>query len=306
MERLTRLRDGLVASLNKRFSLASITVSSTRIIMKYAFPLSRRQFLRRTTTGLGAAFAAPTLIPASALGLGGAPAPSERINMGFVGLGGQGSGHLLGGAWTYVPGGYVARPDVQVLAFAMCAKNAATRRRRAATSVVVQWAGYSGVKSMTSASACPARHRCGSRRCPTIKPLRWPRWRRGRKDIYCEKPIAITVREGRNLIETPPLRRIYQASTQQRSIRRQVPTACELVPNGRIGQLKRFTLIARGAFSRHRGPGQRPPVPGFDWDLGSGRSRGDRSVVRRATPSAAASSATSTGARTTTTSSSGP
>ena len=36
--------------------------------------------------------------------------------MGFIGLGGQGSGHLMGGAWTYVPGGYVARTDVQVLA----------------------------------------------------------------------------------------------------------------------------------------------------------------------------------------------
>ena len=36
--------------------------------------------------------------------------------MGFIGVGGQGGGHLLGGAWTYVPGGYSARSDVQVLA----------------------------------------------------------------------------------------------------------------------------------------------------------------------------------------------
>lgn len=55
-------------------------------------------------------------IPASALGRSGLRAPSERVNMGFIGLGGQGSGHLLGGAWTYVAGGYVARQDVQVLA----------------------------------------------------------------------------------------------------------------------------------------------------------------------------------------------
>src|SRR5207253_8490345 len=63
-----------------------------------------------------AALAAPMLIPASALARDGAVAPSERIAMGFIGLGGQGTGHLLGGAWTYVPGGYVARGDVQVLA----------------------------------------------------------------------------------------------------------------------------------------------------------------------------------------------
>ena len=77
---------------------------------------SRRQFLRHSSFALGAALAAPTLIPASALGRNGATAPSGRVNMGFIGLGGQGSGHLLGGAWTYVPGGYVAREDVQVLA----------------------------------------------------------------------------------------------------------------------------------------------------------------------------------------------
>ena len=56
------------------------------------------------------------IVPASALGLDGGTPPSERITMGFVGLGGQGSGHLFGGAWTYLPGGYLARKDVQVLA----------------------------------------------------------------------------------------------------------------------------------------------------------------------------------------------
>ena len=36
--------------------------------------------------------------------------------MGFIGVGGQGSGHLFGGAWTYVAGGYAGRKEVQVLA----------------------------------------------------------------------------------------------------------------------------------------------------------------------------------------------
>ena len=42
--------------------------------------------------------------------------PSERITMGFIGVGTQGGGHLLGGAWTYVAGGYAGRKEVQVLA----------------------------------------------------------------------------------------------------------------------------------------------------------------------------------------------
>src|SRR5690349_12127866 len=90
---------------------------------------SRRKFLGRSSMAVaGAAMAAPTLIPVSALGRNGATAPSERVNMGFIGLGGQGSGHLLGGAWTYVPGGYVAREDVQVLAVCDVRKD---RRERA-------------------------------------------------------------------------------------------------------------------------------------------------------------------------------
>ena len=40
---------------------------------------------------------------------------STRIGMGFIGLGTQGSGHLFGGAWTYVAGGYLGRDEVQVL-----------------------------------------------------------------------------------------------------------------------------------------------------------------------------------------------
>ena len=74
--------------------------------------IGRRRFLRQTGAALGAALAVPTFLPASALGRAGAIAPSERITMGFIGVGGQGTGHLLGGAWTYLTGGYAARKDV--------------------------------------------------------------------------------------------------------------------------------------------------------------------------------------------------
>src|SRR5271167_3736188 len=84
--------------------------------MNAAPRVSRRDFLRQTSTVFAAAFAAPAIIPASALGRAGAMAPSERVTMGFIGVGGQGGGHLLGGAWTYVAGGYAGRKDVQVLA----------------------------------------------------------------------------------------------------------------------------------------------------------------------------------------------
>ncbi|MBI2926786.1 MAG: Gfo/Idh/MocA family oxidoreductase [Verrucomicrobia bacterium] len=246
--------------------------------MKHAFPLSRRQFLRRTTTGLGAALAAPTLIPASALGLDGATPPSERITMGFVGLGGQGSGHLLGGAWTYVPGGYVARPDVQVLAVCDVRKERRDQALARCNQVYAQkfnQAGYSGVRAYNDFREVLAR--------PDIEavllalPYHWAApmaamAARAGKDVYCEKPIAITVREGRSIVETfRRYGRIYQAGTQQRSeYAGKFRLACELVRNGRIGQLKEVYA--------YRQPGAFFPTPwttdnarsvpaGFDWDL---------------------------------------
>src|SRR5207302_182479 len=72
--------------------------------------------LRRTSAAIGAAVAAPSIVPAAVLGRRGLVPPSERVTMGFIGVGGQGGGHLLGGAWTYVTGGYAGRKDVQVLA----------------------------------------------------------------------------------------------------------------------------------------------------------------------------------------------
>ena len=70
--------------------------------------------------------------------------------MGFIGLGGKGSGHLLGGAWTYVPGGYVARDDVQVLAVCDVRKERRDRAQERCNAVYAEklgQAGYNGVRA---------------------------------------------------------------------------------------------------------------------------------------------------------------
>ena len=100
--------------------------------------------MRRSVAALGAAIAAPAIIPASALGRGGAMSPNERITMGFIGVGGQGGGHLLGGAWTYLAGGYTARKDVQVLAVCDVWKD---RRERACQRVNEHYASVYGKDS---------------------------------------------------------------------------------------------------------------------------------------------------------------
>ncbi len=245
--------------------------------LRHTGTISRRHFLKRATLA-ASLVATPALIPASALGRNGAVAPSERVNMGFIGLGGQGTGHLLGGAWTYVPGGYVAREDVQVLAACDVRRErreSAQKRCNEMYARKLGQAGYNGVQAYNDFREVLAR--------PDIDavliavPYHWAAplatmAARAGKDVYCEKPIAITIREGHNLVETcRRFGRIYQAGMQQRSeYAGKFRLACELVRNGRIGQLKEvYAYRQPGAYFPTPWTSDRAmPVPdGFDWDL---------------------------------------
>ena len=236
---------------------------------------SRRQFL---AAGATAARGAPLVFPASALGRDGHRPPGERIGMGFIGLGGQGSGHLLGGAWTYMPGGYIGRDEVQVLA--VC--DVRRERREAAQQRCNQvYADKFGRADYQGVAACPDFRDVLAR--PEIDavllalPYHWAgimsvMAARAGKDVFCEKPICITVREGHNLVET--CRRsgcIYQAGTQQRSeYDGKFRQACELVRNGRIGRLQEvYAYRSPGAFfpAARMAEASQPVPDGFDWDL---------------------------------------
>ena len=238
---------------------------------------TRRDFLK-TAGAAAAALAAPMLIPASALGRDGAVSPSERIAMGFIGLGGQGTGHLLGGAWTYVPGGYVARNDVQVLAVCDVRRERRESARQRCNQMYAQKSGqadYDGVQAFNDFREVLARADLDA--VLIAVPYHWAAplaimAMRAGKDVYCEKPVAITAREGRSLVDTSKrFGRIYQAGMQQRSeyggkFRR----ACELVRNGRLGQLKEvYAYRLPGAlFPSAWTADTSVPVPaGFDWDL---------------------------------------
>ena len=94
---------------------------------------------------------------------------------------------------------------------------------------------------------------------------------RAGKDVYCEKPLTLTIDEGKHLIETARrTKRILQAGTQQRS-EKNFRLACELVQNGRIGKVKHATVFLPAG--RREGPFQPSPVPaGFDWDFWMGQT----------------------------------
>jgi len=90
------------------------------------------------------------------------------------------------------------------------------------------------------------------------------------KDIYCEKPTAITIQESQAMRSAVRrYGRVFQAGTQQRSeYGGKFRIACEMVRSGRIGKLKEvYAYRPGGSFEWHRF-GQPKPVPdGLDWDL---------------------------------------
>ncbi|HEY5914910.1 MAG TPA: Gfo/Idh/MocA family oxidoreductase [Verrucomicrobiae bacterium] len=246
--------------------------------MNSASGMTRRGFLRKTTSGLGAALALPSVVPASALGRDGAMAPSERITMGFIGVGTQGGGHLLGGAWTYVAGGYAGRKDVQVLAVCDVWQN---RRERACQKVNDHYAEVLGKGSYKSCEAYnDFREVLGRRDIDAVliaTPAHWHATMAvmavaAGKDVYCEKPTAVNIAESQAMLAAVRrFGRVYQAGTQQRSeYGGKFRQACEFIHNGRIGQLKEIYAWRDGGgihWPPRRFGGEKPVPAGFDWDL---------------------------------------
>ena len=94
--------------------------------------------------------------------------------------------------------------------------------------------------------------------------------RRG-KDVYSEKPLTLTIDEGKRLVATvKETGRVLQTGTQQRS-EAQFRLVCELVQNGRLGKLHKVTTIVPAGL--REGPFPSKPVPPkLNWDMWLGQA----------------------------------
>jgi predicted dehydrogenase len=100
------------------------------------------------------------------------------------------------------------------------------------------------------------------------------------KDIYCEKPLTLTIAEGQAVVKrarsTKP---VFQTGSQQRSDHR-FRMACELVRNGRIGKV--HTVETRIGENPEGGPFPTTAVPaGLDWDFWMGPTPAVEYVEKR-------------------------
>lgn len=228
--------------------------------------LSRRSFLGRAACVGAGAVAFPQIVRAGAPGKGGHTAPNSRIVMGAIGVGGQGTQHIVGGIWTPA-GGLVGREDVQLVA--VCDVNA--QRLDNARNAVNQRLGNTGCAAYRDFRELLARPdidavliATGDRWHPLISIAA----ARAGKDVYCEKPASVTIQEA--LVMRREMRRygtVFQMGTQQRSAT-SFRFACELVRNGYIGEVKEVIVGVGGPATVRdcRLPAQ--PVPEWlDYDM---------------------------------------
>jgi predicted dehydrogenase len=259
------------AEVNLRFLGFHITWGEQR--MRNGRHLTRRTFLQRSLAAASGAWAAPYLLTSGALAAAGRPGANDRIGLGFIGIGNMGGGHL---------GGLVGSGDFQILAISDVkaavaqAGKAMVEQRYASDPARGSFRGekYTGVALYNDFRELLARDDIDA--VVIASPDHWHATMavlamRAGKDVYCEKPLCLTIREGRQMVDAARrYSRVFQTGSQQRS-EGNFRFACELVRNGYIGEVKEVHVGVGGPSSDKQFPPE--PVPeGVDWDRWLGPS----------------------------------
>jgi len=212
--------------------------------------LTRRQFLKSSAVAAAAA-AWPAIVPASVLG---ANPPSNRITFGCIGVGRMGLGDMRE---------IMGFKQAQIVA--VC--DADSKRAKHAQQLVE--ARYAAQNESGTYKGCATygdfRDLVAQKDIDAVSIATPDHWHtlpslaaaRAGKDIFLQKPLTLTIEEGRLLSDTVHrYGRVFQVGSQQRSDSR-FRQACELVRNGRIGKLQTVKV----GFGTDPATGPQPPMP---------------------------------------------
>jgi predicted dehydrogenase len=217
--------------------------------------MNRRNFIGKAAAGA----AAVTIIPRHVMGGKGFVAANDRINLGYIGTGKQVS-TLLEGIGKCKETVVVAACDV----FKSKLDNfvQAANKNNSNKDLNVKVEPYHYYRELLERSDVDA--------VVIVTPDHWHAQivvdaAKAGKDIYCEKPLALTVAEGRAMVNaTRKYDRVFQTGNMQRSWR-DFRHAVELVRNGYIGEVKEINVSVGEPIKQCDLPTQ--PVPeGLDWN----------------------------------------
>ena len=218
---------------------------------------NRRSFLKAGTGAAGALLAVPYFVPSTALGLGGAVAPSEKIAIGFIGTGSHGTQYNLRT--------YLRQPDAQVVAVCDVDGNHMAEAKKKVDEQ------YGNADCATTGDFRDILARDDIDAVMISTPDHWHVLMsvlavRAGKDVQCEKP-TLTIEQGKILVQTVRQHdKVFQTSTEDRS----VPVyhrMAELVRNGRIGKLQQIDVVLPKQPNVAGDPTPQPVPPELDWDM---------------------------------------
>jgi predicted dehydrogenase len=197
------------------------------------------------------------MVPSSAVGAAGTTAPSNRINIGVVGTGGQARG-LTQRA--------IKHQNVRVVALCDVDRNRLAEAKR----LVDEFYGNTDCAVHADYRELLAREDVDAVICGT--PDHWHALvcveaaRRG-KDIYCEKPLTWSLGEGKAVVRAvKDNKRVFQVGSQQRSGGR-FKLACQLVRNGYLGDIKHIFVSLPDFGNAVWVDEFPPPPPELDWEF---------------------------------------
>lgn len=233
--------------------------------------ISRRHFLGSSSALAGGAAVCPALAADR-------PAPSDRITLGVIGCGNQGFNDMRGflgdervqivavcdvnrgsdGYWAGKPGGREPARELVNSHYGQQAKSGVGT----GCQVYADFRDVLARDDIDAVLICTPDH---WHAIPVIAAAE------SGKDIYCQKPLSLFVREGRVMSDVVAKSGVvFQTGSQQRSDKA-FRRACELVRNGAIGDLKTVRVGLPGGRRDFAGTGDQkqpaPVPPGFDYDF---------------------------------------
>src|SRR5688500_12646422 len=235
--------------------------------MKPLKTITRRDFLKTA-----AIVSTVLIVPRRVLGGPGFVAPSDKINLGFIGCGKQSAGlqRRFGNlADTHIVAAsdpYAAKLEKFVTANNQFYRELTGESTYDSTTPFVDYRELLSRKDIDAVIIASPDHWHASMSVHAAE---------AGKDIYCEKPLSLTVREGRAMVDaTRKHKRVFQTGSMQRSAK-EFTQAAQLVRSGAIGEVKKIVVSVGGppkAWDL-----QAEPLPqGLNWDLWMGPNETER------------------------------
>ena len=228
----------------------------SKITMNTSTPLTRRHFLKHTSTML-AIVGAPQIVPSSVLGLGGQTAPSNRITVGFIGTGSHGVGWNLGPYLRHKDAQVVAACDVDSKHLFRASETINDRYKNEDCFTAKDFREVLARKDIDAVMISTPDHWHTLISLLAIQ---------AGKDVQCEKP-TLTINEGKLLVQAVRKhKKVFQTSTEDRAVP-EYHRMAELVRNGRIGKLQRIEVILPKQPDKPGDPTPQPVPPELDYEM---------------------------------------